>query len=97
MGKVLPIETAALQMRNYSLPLAFPASQIPVRVSLVLQLWARADTGMLISERLVNCPPQLAPPLHQALFEEVAWATEDEPSQVPLTLRPKLEHVEKNI
>ena len=37
---------------------------------------------MVISERLLNCPPQLAPPLHQALFdEEIPWATEDEPSQ----------------
>lgn len=35
----------------------------------------------MVSERLLNCPPQLAPPLHQALFEEeIPWATQDEPS-----------------
>lgn len=33
-----------------------------------------------MSERLINCPPQLAPPLQQALFDEIAWATEDEPT-----------------
>ncbi len=33
-----------------------------------------------MSERLVNSPPQLAPPLQQALFDEIAWATEDEPT-----------------
>ncbi|DBB08274.1 TPA: hypothetical protein ACH3X3_008448 [Trebouxia sp. C0006] len=33
------------------------------------------------NERLVNCPPQLAPPLNQALFDEVTWAQEDEPTQ----------------
>jgi protein BCP1 len=37
-------------------------------------------TGVLVSERLVNVPPALAPPLASALFDEVAWATEDEPT-----------------
>lgn len=31
----------------------------------------------MINERLINCPPQLAPPLVQALFDEIQWATED--------------------
>ncbi len=36
----------------------------------------------MISERLINCPPQLASPLQHALFdEEIPWATEDEPSE----------------
>lgn len=37
---------------------------------------------MVVSERLLNSPPQLAPPLQQALFDdEIPWALEDEPSQ----------------
>jgi hypothetical protein len=44
-----------------------------------LQAWDAPDTGLIINERLVNCPPQLSPPLVQALFDEVGWATEDEP------------------
>lgn len=41
------------------------------------------DVGLLVSQRLVsqrvvNFPPQLLPPLHDALFDEVSWATEDE-------------------
>ncbi|WIA22012.1 hypothetical protein OEZ85_004365 [Tetradesmus obliquus] len=44
--------------------------------------WDAPGTGLIINERLVNCPPQLAPPLVQALFDEVGWATEDEPQDV---------------
>ncbi|GIL56481.1 hypothetical protein Vafri_11840, partial [Volvox africanus] len=35
-------------------------------------------TGLLVSERLINCPPQLAPPLMQMLMEEVDGAAKDE-------------------
>ncbi|GMP59240.1 hypothetical protein CsSME_00022605 [Camellia sinensis var. sinensis] len=34
--------------------------------------------GLLVSQRVVNLPPQLLPPLYDALFDEVSWATEDE-------------------
>ena len=37
-------------------------------------------TGVLVSERLLNIPPAVAQPLHEALFDEIAWATEDEPT-----------------
>jgi hypothetical protein len=48
----------------------------------VCQAWDQSGTGLIINERLINCPPQLAPPLVQALFSEIKWATEDEPTQV---------------
>lgn len=38
-------------------------------------------TGLLVNERLVNAPPQVAPPLMQALFDEISWAVEDEPTK----------------
>lgn len=38
-------------------------------------------TGVVVSERLLNVPPAVAQPLHEALFDEIAWATEDEPTQ----------------
>ena len=45
-------------------------------------MWDQAGTGLIVSERLINCPPQLASPLQHALFdEEIPWATEDEPSE----------------
>ncbi|BDA42499.1 Protein bcp1 [Coccomyxa sp. Obi] len=46
------------------------------------EVWDQAGTGLIVSERLINCPPQLASPLQHALFdEEIPWATEDEPSE----------------
>ncbi|XP_065857778.1 protein BCCIP homolog [Euphorbia lathyris] len=37
--------------------------------------------GLLVSQRVVNLPPQLLPPLYDALFDEISWATEDEPTE----------------
>ncbi|KAG6399033.1 hypothetical protein SASPL_140507 [Salvia splendens] len=37
--------------------------------------------GLLVSQRVVNLPPQLLPPLYDGLFDEVGWATEDEPTK----------------
>ncbi|KAI3696276.1 hypothetical protein L1987_79288 [Smallanthus sonchifolius] len=39
------------------------------------------DVGLLISQRVVNLPPQLLPPLYDGLFDEISWATEDEPTE----------------
>ena len=36
------------------------------------------NVGLLVSQRVVNLPPQLLPPLYDALFDEVSWATDDE-------------------
>ena len=36
----------------------------------------------MVSERLVNCPPQLAPPLMRALFDEIKDASEGGITQV---------------
>lgn len=56
-----------------------------------LQTWGDAHAGLLVSERLVNAPPQLAPPLNQALFDEIEWAQDDEPTQV--SIAPSVCHV----
>lgn len=40
-----------------------------------------SDAGLLVSQRFVNCPHQLVPPLYDALFDEVSWAIEDEPTK----------------
>ncbi|CAH9147958.1 unnamed protein product [Cuscuta epithymum] len=39
------------------------------------------DVGLLVSQRVANLPPQLLPPLYDALFDEISWATEDEPTE----------------
>lgn len=50
---------------------------------LLEDLWGKEvnEVALLVSERLVNVPIELAPPLYKGLFEEVMWATEDEPTQ----------------
>ncbi|KAJ6752472.1 hypothetical protein OIU85_002851 [Salix viminalis] len=39
------------------------------------------NVGLLVSRRVVNLPPQLLPPLYDALCDEISWATEDEPTE----------------
>ncbi|RXH70307.1 hypothetical protein DVH24_007563 [Malus domestica] len=39
------------------------------------------SVGLLVSQRVTNLPLQLLPPLYDALFDEVSWATEDEPTE----------------
>ena len=41
----------------------------------------RRHVGLLISERIINVPMALSEPLTRAVFDEVAWATEDEPTE----------------
>ena len=38
-------------------------------------------TGLLLSERFFNLPAQIAPWLNKGVFDEVAWATEDEKTE----------------
>ena len=42
-----------------------------------LQAWAAPGTGLVVNERLVNCPPQLAEPLQESLFGDVEEAAGD--------------------
>lgn len=39
------------------------------------------EVGLIVSERLLNCPPSMSAPLQDAIFDEIAWATEDEPTE----------------
>jgi len=44
------------------------------------------DVGLLVSQRVMNLPPQLLPPLYDGLFDEVSWAIEDEVRSCKLNL-----------
>uniref|UniRef100_A0A803M9A2 Protein BCCIP homolog n=1 Tax=Chenopodium quinoa TaxID=63459 RepID=A0A803M9A2_CHEQI len=37
--------------------------------------------GLVVSQRVMNLPPQLLPHLYNALFDEISWVTEDEPTK----------------
>lgn len=36
------------------------------------------NVGLLVAKHNTSLPDQLLPPLYDALFDEVSWATEDE-------------------
>lgn len=38
-------------------------------------------TGLIVCERVLNFPSELIPKLQEALFDEISWATEDEPTE----------------
>ena len=54
-----------------------PEKDVEDALRLLLGEEAR-NVGLLVSQRVVNIPPQLLPPLYDALFDEISWATEDE-------------------
>lgn len=44
------------------------------------RFWTKgaSHVGLLVSERVINIPMELVPPLYEGLFQEILWATEDE-------------------
>ncbi|CAM9859453.1 unnamed protein product [Pylaiella littoralis] len=47
----------------------------------VLGEGAKGQVGLLVCERMINCPMQAVPKLHEALVEDIAWAIENEISE----------------
>ncbi|KAJ5068752.1 brca2 and cdkn1a interacting protein [Anaeramoeba ignava] len=41
----------------------------------------KKQIGLIVSNRIINLPLELAPPLTRGLFDEISWATEDEPTE----------------
>ncbi|XP_021909797.1 protein BCCIP homolog [Carica papaya] len=39
------------------------------------------NVGLLVSQRVLKRPPQVLPPIYDGLFDEISWATEDEPTE----------------
>ena len=35
------------------------------------------DVGLVLSDRIINMPPAIAPPSYRMLLEEIQWANED--------------------
>ncbi|KAK7250446.1 hypothetical protein RIF29_32895 [Crotalaria pallida] len=69
-----------VEIKDFLLHKASQEKGIANQLRLLLEEQAR-DVGLLVSQRVVNLPPQLLPPLYNALFDEVSWATEDEPTE----------------
>lgn len=35
------------------------------------------DVGLVLSDRIINMPPAIAPPSYKMLLEEIQWANDD--------------------
>ncbi|KAL3838050.1 hypothetical protein ACJIZ3_022641 [Penstemon smallii] len=68
-----------IELKNYLLTVCQDKNIISKLKSLVDD--QAQDIGLLVSQRVVNLPPQLLPPMYDGLFDEVEWATEDEPTE----------------
>ncbi|VVB13107.1 unnamed protein product [Arabis nemorensis] len=55
-----------------------PEKNIASDLELLLEKKGKRCCGLLVSQRVMNLPPQLLPPLDDGLLDEVSWATEDE-------------------
>jgi len=38
---------------------------------------SKAQVGLILTERLINVPPQVVPPMYKMLLEEISWAIEE--------------------
>ncbi|KAL2233302.1 UNVERIFIED_CONTAM: Protein BCCIP [Sesamum indicum] len=65
-----------IELKDYLLKVCEDMDVIPKLRNLVGE--HAKDVGLVVSQRVVNLPPQLLPPLYDALFDEIEWATEDE-------------------
>ena len=79
--KILPFDLSQghgciMELKRFLLEVCSDEST-KTKLKLLLEQQA-SDVGLLVSQRFVNCPYQLVPPLYDALFDEVSWATEDE-------------------
>ena len=53
-----------------------------VKRSALAKAWDAEDgaTGLILSERMLNMPPEIAPTLYSCLMDDLAWARENEVS-----------------
>ena len=38
---------------------------------------SKAQVGLILTERLINVPPQVVPPMYKMLLEEISWAIDE--------------------
>ena len=69
-------------LRAYTLKRAAGRGGDAARDALAAAWDAPASLGLLLNERIFNMPPEIAPPLHDALLQDVAWAKESAPREV---------------
>ncbi|ODQ52177.1 hypothetical protein SAICODRAFT_38130, partial [Saitoella complicata NRRL Y-17804] len=70
------------QLKKYILEKSRSNSALHAKLEKLLSPTAKTHLGLVLSERLINMPPQIVPPMYRMLVEEIEWAIEDkEPYQ----------------
>ena len=82
-GSVLNISQykAVAGMLSFRSFIADLAKKLPKSANLINQMLSSDSyytTGLLLKERLVNFPPELAPNLHHVMIEDAKWSVSDE-------------------
>ncbi|KAJ1986603.1 Mss4p nuclear export [Dimargaris cristalligena] len=70
-------QNAIKKLRNYLLHKARSSPKAKDLLSKLLDPASKKAVGFVLSERLVNVPPQITPPMFRMLAEEIQWAVED--------------------
>ncbi|BFZ62525.1 Mss4p nuclear export [Saitoella coloradoensis] len=66
------------QLKAYILEKARGNAALHGKLEKLLSPGAKTHLGLVLSERLINMPPQIVPPMYRMLVEEIEWAVEDE-------------------
>ncbi|KAJ1650393.1 Mss4p nuclear export [Dispira simplex] len=62
---------------NYLIHKSQPNSVAHTLLKELLEPGASRRVGLILSERFLNMPPQITPPMYRMLAEEIQWAVED--------------------
>ncbi|KAH0608992.1 uncharacterized protein H6S33_001220 [Morchella sextelata] len=63
------------QLRDYLISRA-PAD-LKTQLQTLLSPAAATHTGLILTERLINVPTEIVPPMYKMLLEEITWAVDD--------------------
>lgn len=65
------------ELANYILSRSKPTHPLHAKLEKLLSPTAEGHTGLILTERLINVPTEIVPPMYKMLLEEITWAIED--------------------
>lgn len=64
-------------LANYILSRSKPTHPLHAKLEKLLSPTAEGHMGLILTERLINVPTEIVPPMYKMLLEEITWAIED--------------------
>lgn len=65
------------ELANYILSRSKTTPGLHEKLQKLLLPTAESHTGLILTERLINVPTEIVPPMYKMLLEEITWAIED--------------------